>query len=641
MTLGILGPHDITGTPDALYWAARANVAKAMGATGAIRSMRNSPDVVGIYRWPFAGPAQDNILDQARTDPRAAAARVVGYVVGGLGGFRMPRLYAELLNEVGKGRRAEYVALCTEAVPMLHAAGLLAAGPSFATGDFEQADWDAFRVCGFDAYALHAYWSTAGFTPWNALRWRTYWQPGDPLVLVTECGRDRVRDGNPQVNDGWLPLDNSGSYGWQAASQNCSADQYLAELRAYDAELKGDPRVIGGVAFTTSPTDDWRAKGFDTDSLARQLADETIPFPPRLSQPSMAAPNEGVNGSPAGEPIEADVGDTAVPSHEEMVAFARERAVANDLLPDLFVQQITQESGWNPKAVSRAGAKGLGQFMPLWWENGEFDPFDPWESLTRSAAWMGALTRQYGDAIRPLLEYNGGSGAVAAYAEGKPWSESTQYIRAVLGNLCIRQFEENGEPSLRLQANGFPTAGVRSACAPIALAGLAMSLGLPLTPEGALRAAPAHGWTLEGMNGPTNFGRLAAAHGMTISWVPESNVRSELYRGRCVVISTPKHYYLAQWPSRVDDDLYVGFTGLARIGGHEWMSLAEIHALDGGINGLMIAERAPVPEPVVVDPIEDALSNLHDLTLTAGPHDEARRVSAQAALNVIKEAVLA
>lgn len=367
-------------------------------------------------------------------------------------------------------------------------------------------------------------------------------------------------------------------------------------------------------------------------------------------EPLIAVEAPPVKQEPPPVPLVVPVTDKErpMPAHDELVAFAREVAVANDLLPDLYVRQINQESGFNPKAVSRAGARGIAQFMPLWWENGEFDPFDPFESLRRSAAWMGALTRQYGDALRPLLHYNGGVPAVAAYAEGKPFSESVQYVRAIFGNLTIAQFEANGDPSHRLQEAGFAPESIRSACAPILTAGLATSLGVALTPEQALGAAPEFGWTLAGMNGPANWTRLARAFGMAATAIGEDEARAELWRGRCVVISTPQHYYLAQWPSRVDDDLYVGLTGLARRGGHEWMSLAEIRALDQGINGLFVAERAAVVESVPdepehnnPDPITDALSNLHDLTLTPGPHSEERRVSAQVALNTIKERLAA
>jgi hypothetical protein len=132
-----LGPHDLEGrSPQALAWAAVAPIVKSVDQTAAIRRAR--PDAITVYRRRFGPAEQDAILD------RCDAARVVGAVVEGLAGFRHPRLHVELLNEVGKGRRDQYLALCRVVVPQLRAIGLRVAGPSWATGDYEQEDWNAF-----------------------------------------------------------------------------------------------------------------------------------------------------------------------------------------------------------------------------------------------------------------------------------------------------------------------------------------------------------------------------------------------------------------------------------------------------------------------------------------------------------------
>ena len=261
---------------------------------------------VTVYRWTLSEVDQSSILDQAITDPQGAARRLVNIILAGLGGFRRPGLLVELLNEIGRGRAREYAALCRYAVVMLHDAGLLCAGPSWATGDYEQADWDLFvgtiqngklvGGCGFDAIALHAYWAQPGPSQWNGYRWRTYWKPGMPLVVVTECFRDRVRDGDIHVNQGYTPL-GDGPFGWQASSQQpMDDDRAVAELEAYDASLRADPAILGAVAFTTSPNDDWKAKGFDMDSLASRLASITVkhtmkPYPSQPTTPEVPVAN--------------------------------------------------------------------------------------------------------------------------------------------------------------------------------------------------------------------------------------------------------------------------------------------------------------------------------------------------------------
>lgn len=112
----------------------------------------------------------------------------------------------------------------------------------------------------FDAISLHAYWSSAGLTRWNSTRWRLFPRPAVP-ILVTECGRDRVRDG---PNGTYLPPGDGPAFGWRA--QGLTAEQFLAELAAYDAQLRADG--VYAVVFTTSPDDEWTAKGFSVDDLA-------------------------------------------------------------------------------------------------------------------------------------------------------------------------------------------------------------------------------------------------------------------------------------------------------------------------------------------------------------------------------------
>lgn len=60
-----------------------------------------------------------------------------------------------------------------------------------------------------------------------------------------------------------------------------------------------------------------------------------------------------------------------------------------EVSPSLIAAQIEVESGWNPNAVSPAGAQGFSQFMPYTWPtygrdedgNGRISPFDPADAI--------------------------------------------------------------------------------------------------------------------------------------------------------------------------------------------------------------------------------------------------------------------
>lgn len=90
---------------------------------------------------------------------------------------------------------------------------------------------------------------------------------------------------------------------------------------------------------------------------------------------------------------------------------------------DVVAEQIDTESGWNPRAVSSAGAEGLTQFEPgTWAQYGHGDPFDASASLAAYAAYMGALLHDYkGDIRKALAAYNAGGANLSAgygYADG-------------------------------------------------------------------------------------------------------------------------------------------------------------------------------------------------------------------------------
>jgi LysM repeat protein len=127
-------------------------------------------------------------------------------------------------------------------------------------------------------------------------------------------------------------------------------------------------------------------------------------------------------------------------STSQYVALARQEALAAGIPPDTFVRQINQESGFNPNAISPAGAIGIAQFEPATAAGLGIDPHDPVASLTGAAQLMAGYVRQYGDYAKALAAYNAGPSAVqtAVMLGGTNWrlflpAETQNYIRLILG----------------------------------------------------------------------------------------------------------------------------------------------------------------------------------------------------------------
>jgi soluble lytic murein transglycosylase-like protein len=94
---------------------------------------------------------------------------------------------------------------------------------------------------------------------------------------------------------------------------------------------------------------------------------------------------------------------------------------------------VWTESRYNPLAVSKAGAAGLGQLMPgTARELGVTNRFDPLENLSGAAKYLHQMLDRFGVVHLALAAYNAGPGAVER-AKGIPRNDETPgYVRNVL-----------------------------------------------------------------------------------------------------------------------------------------------------------------------------------------------------------------
>ena len=147
-----------------------------------------------------------------------------------------------------------------------------------------------------------------------------------------------------------------------------------------------------------------------------------------LSADSTSAPAPLVpaapSPAPAGPIVAADV------PHGPLIAVTARRY---GLPAALFTALVWQESGFDERARSRSGARGLTQLMPgTARELGVRRVYDPVQNLDGGARYLRAQLLRFGDKRLALAAYNAGPGAVVKHRGIPPYAETRNYVRTIL-----------------------------------------------------------------------------------------------------------------------------------------------------------------------------------------------------------------
>ena len=118
----------------------------------------------------------------------------------------------------------------------------------------------------------------------------------------------------------------------------------------------------------------------------------------------------------------------------------------------LLAAQLQQESGFNPRSVSSAGAQGIAQFMPGTARSyGLRDPFDAAAAINAQAHLMHDLLRRFASVPLALAAYNAGPGRVAECWCVPQITETQAYVaRIVAIARGAGVTSGSGEPPVRL-----------------------------------------------------------------------------------------------------------------------------------------------------------------------------------------------
>jgi len=100
--------------------------------------------------------------------------------------------------------------------------------------------------------------------------------------------------------------------------------------------------------------------------------------------------------------------------------------------PALLAAMARAESGFNPNAMSPAGARGLMQIMPEVAANLGVNPMDPAQAIDGAARLMKQNLQRFGSTPLAVAAYNAGPGAVAQAGGIPPYAETQNYVQKVL-----------------------------------------------------------------------------------------------------------------------------------------------------------------------------------------------------------------
>ena len=152
--------------------------------------------------------------------------------------------------------------------------------------------------------------------------------------------------------------------------------------------------------------------------------------PPRLRRRCGPTALLGLGRSSGGRPSAGGLPGWVPARYRGPIAAA---ALANGVAPALLAALLRSESGFDPRAVSPAGAQGIAQLMPATARGlGVRDPFDPSQAIPAAARLLGGHLRAFGSVPLALAAYNAGPGAVRRYGGVPPYRETQAYVARVM-----------------------------------------------------------------------------------------------------------------------------------------------------------------------------------------------------------------
>jgi soluble lytic murein transglycosylase-like protein len=145
--------------------------------------------------------------------------------------------------------------------------------------------------------------------------------------------------------------------------------------------------------------------------------------------------------------------------------------------PDLVNSLIHAESGYNARALSPKGARGLMQLMPRTANQmGVEDAFDPQSNVDGGSRYLRELLERYNfDLVKALAAYNAGPQRVEQYRGVPPFRETQAYVARIVHEYNTKKIaqekqekEEKRKLAATKSASGRATAAPKKASTTVA-----------------------------------------------------------------------------------------------------------------------------------------------------------------------------
>jgi soluble lytic murein transglycosylase-like protein len=192
---------------------------------------------------------------------------------------------------------------------------------------------------------------------------------------------------------------------------------------------QNEEEELPGPAGALSPEATFASIDKQFASLIKELTQSLSTLEKQMMQ-ALRQMGAGAKAKPSAQAA-APAGRPQFHRYGSIIADAARR---HEIDPQLVSAVINQESGFQPNAVSKAGAMGLMQLMPDTAKSlGVTDPFNPTQNIEAGTTLLrGLLDRYHGQLDLALAAYNAGPAAVDKYGGVPPYAETQAYVRNVM-----------------------------------------------------------------------------------------------------------------------------------------------------------------------------------------------------------------